>query len=181
MRIISGKHKGKKLKTFNGFDVRPTSDKAREALFSILFDKVYSCSFLDLCCGTGGVGLEALSRGAKSVTFVDNSDESLKICKFNLNSIKESADIIKNDAINFLKTTSKQFNLIYFDPPYIFDDIESVLKVIKERNLLLDGGIFMYEHKVDRQSINYCGYDLINTKKYGIAIIDFYKIQEEKL
>ena len=176
MRIISGKHKGKKLKSFDGFDVRPTSDRAREALFSMLMTKVIGSNFLDLCSGTGAIGLEAISRGASEVTFVDNSKESLKICDFNLKSIKESADLIFSDAISFLKSTSKTFDIIFFDPPYIFDDFTSVLKVIYDKNLLKENGLIIYEHKLDKPSLEVENFKLINTKKYGIAILNFYTL-----
>ncbi len=174
MRIISGKHKGKKLKSFEGFDVRPTSDRAREALFSMLMTKVIGSDFLDLCSGTGAVGLEAISRGANSVTFVDNSKESLKICEFNLKSIRESASLIFSDALEFLKLNNKTYDIIYFDPPYAFNDISSVLQVIYYKKLLNENGIFIYEHKSDKPSKEIENFKLSNTKKYGIAILDFY-------
>ena len=174
MRIISGKHRGKNLKSFEGFDVRPTSDRAKEALFSMLMTKVVGCDFLDLCSGTGAIGLEAISRGANTVTFVDNSKESLKICEFNLKSIKESANLVYSDALNFLKTTLKTFDIIYFDPPYVFDDIASVLSIVYDRKLLKENGLIIYEHKSDKPSLETKNLKLINTKKYGIAILDFY-------
>ncbi len=174
MRIISGKHKGKKLKSFDGFDVRPTSDRAREALFSMLNFDIIGSDFLDLCAGTGAMGLEALSRGANSVTFVDNSQESIKICDYNLKSIKENGNIVKNDALSFLKTTNKKFDVIFFDPPYAYNGIEEILKVVYERNLLKENGKFIYEHKSDSPSKEIEGFSLYNTKKYGIAIFDFY-------
>ena len=178
MRIISGKHRGKKLKSFDGFDVRPTSDRAREALYNILAFEIAGCDFLDLCSGTGAMGLEALSRGANSVTFVDNAQERIKICDFNLKSIKESADIVRSDALNFLKSTNKKFDIIFFDPPYAFSDIENILKVVFDRKLLKDGGKFIYEHKSENSSKEVENFELYNTKKYGIAVFDFYKIKE---
>ena len=81
MRIIAGKHRGRVLKEFNGRDIRPTSDRAKEALFNILQFDIAGCSFLDLYSGTGGIGLEAISRGAEKVVFVDNSRESVKLLK----------------------------------------------------------------------------------------------------
>ncbi len=175
MRIISGKYRGKILKSFEGLDVRPTSDRAKEALFSILYNKVIGSNFLDLCSGTGAIGLEAISRGAKSVTFVDNSINSLKILEFNLKSVKETAEICYKDALLFLKETENKFDIIFFDPPYAFNDIKSVLKEVKNRNLLNDGGLFIYEHKADKPSLEIENFTLVNTKKYGIAIFDFYK------
>ena len=93
MRIIAGKHRGRVLKEFNGRDIRPTSDRAKEALFNILQFDVAGCSFLDLYSGTGGIGLEAISRGAEKVVFVDNSRESVKLLKENLAYLKEKAEI----------------------------------------------------------------------------------------
>ena len=178
MRIISGKHKGKKLKSFDGDKIRPTSDKAREALFSILYNKVIGADFLDLCCGTGAVGLEAISRGANLVTFVDSSTSSVKLCEQNLKSIKENAEIILKDANLFLKTTDNKFDIIFFDPPYVFDDILSLLKIIKDRKILKENAIFIYEHIKDKPSIKVDGYELINTKRYGLAVLDFYQQTE---
>lgn len=176
MRIISGKHRGKKLKSFDGDSIRPTSDKAREALFSILYNKVIGANFLDLCSGTGAIGLEAISRGANAVTFVDSSKDSVKLCEFNLKSIKEEAEIINSDAFTYLKTTNKKFDIIFFDPPYVFDDIISLLNLVNERKLLRENGLFIYEHIKDKPSLEISGYSLINTKRYGLAVLDFYKL-----
>ncbi len=178
MRIISGKYRGKNLKSFDGFDVRPTSDRAREALFSILYNKVIGSNFLDLCSGTGAIGLEAISRGAKKITFVDSSKESLKILKYNLDSIKETADICYKDALLFLKETKEKFDIIFFDPPYAFSDVKSILNEVYKRELLNENGLFIYEHKADKPSLEIENFKLVNTKKYGIAIFDFYGIKE---
>lgn len=174
MRIIAGKHKGKKLKTFSGYDVRPTSDRARESLFNILAQDVVGSIFLDLCCGTGAMGLEAISRGANKVYFNDLSKESLKITKFNLNSMGEQGEISALDAITFLKTTNGNFDIVFFDPPYEFRNVDGVLKVVLDRNLLTDNGIFIYEHNADMPSKEIQGFNLYDSRKYGIAKFDFY-------
>ncbi|MBQ3235872.1 MAG: 16S rRNA (guanine(966)-N(2))-methyltransferase RsmD [Clostridia bacterium] len=176
MRIIGGKNKGKKLKEFKGDSIRPTSDRAKEALFNILGQSVYECNFLDLCAGTGSVGLECYSRGASSITFVDVSQESLKLCKENALSIGVTETFVKSTAEGFLKGTDKVFDIIFFDPPYEFSEIEKILSIVKERSLLSDGGIFIYEHKSDRQSVSVSGFELCDTRKYGIAIFDFYRV-----
>ena len=178
MRIISGKHKGRKLNTFKGDAVRPTSDKARESLFNVLYTRVINSDFLDLCSGTGAVGIEALSRGARSVTFVDNSQDSLDILKSNLSLIKETGKVVKSDCLSFLSQTNMKYDLIYFDPPYAYLDSEKVATYIVQNKILKNGGMFIYEHKADKPTIDFNGLKLINTKKYGIAIIDFY--EEEK-
>ena len=179
MRIIGGKNKGKKLKSFDGQDIRPTSDRARESLFNILGSRVFGCDFLDLCSGTGGVGLESYSRGANSVTFVDSSLKSLNLAKENANSIGLDKEFVLSSADNFLKRTDKKFDIIFFDPPYIFDGVSEILKIVKERNILKDGGLFIYERVVDKQCKQVTGFDLIQSRKYGIAVFDFYRISEE--
>lgn len=175
MRIISGKNKGKKLLEFKGRDIRPTSDRAKESLFNILGDRVLDCDFLDLCSGTGSIGIEAYSRGANSVTFVDNDKESIKLTQKNANSIGLDKDFCLSDAISFVKRTNDSFDIIFFDPPYAFNGIKDVLVEVKNRKLLKDGGIFVYEHKSDQQSVSVLGFEIYDSRKYGIAVFDFYK------
>ena len=179
MRIIGGKNKGKKLKSFDGQDIRPTSDRARESLFNILGSRVFGCDFLDLCSGTGGVGLESYSRGANSITFVDSSQKSLNLAKENAKSIGLDKEFVLSSADNFLKRTDKKFDIIFFDPPYIFDGVSEILKIIKERNILKDGGLFIYERVADKFSQEVSGFELMQSRKYGIAVFDFYRISEE--
>ena len=174
MRIIAGKNKGKKLKSFEGDAIRPTSDMARESLFNILAPKLLGCDFLDLCCGTGAVGIEAISRGAGAVTFVDSSKDSAKISEFNLKSIGNSTRVNVCDAGRFVMQTSKNYDIIFFDPPYAFLGFEDIMKIVKERRLLKDGGLFIYEHKSDKPSLEIDGFILKDSRKYGIAIFDFY-------
>ncbi len=174
MRIISGKNKGKKLKEFKGDSIRPTSDRAKESLFNILGSKVIECDFLDLCAGTGSIGLEAYSRGAKTVTFVDISKESLSLVKENALSIGCNETFILSSATSFLSSTNKKFDIIFFDPPYQFSEISVILSAIMERKLLKENGIFIYEHKADKVSKEIGGIKLLDTRKYGIAVFDFY-------
>ena len=179
MRIIGGKNKGKKLKSFEGDAIRPTSDRARESLFNILAPRLLGAEFLDLCSGTGAVGIEAISRGASLVTFVDVSRESAKIAEFNLKSISSDIKVNLSDAKKFVSQTYLKFDIIFFDPPYAFQGFEDILSIVKERNLLKDGGVFIYEHKVDKPSVEIDGYVLKDTRKYGIAIFDFYCLKGE--
>ncbi len=174
MRIIAGKNKGKKLKSFDGDAIRPTSDRARESLFNILAPTLLGVDFLDLCCGTGAVGIEAISRGAKTVTFVDSSKDSAKICEFNLKSIGNNTKVDLCDANRFVNQTTKSFDIIFFDPPYAFLGFEDIMKAVNERNLLKDGGLFIYEHKADKPTLTVNGFELKDSRKYGIAVFDFY-------
>ncbi len=175
MRIIAGKFKGKKLKEFSGIAVRPTSDRAREALFNILSFDIANRSFLDLFAGTGAVGLEALSRGAKLVEFVDKEKQSLEIIKFNLQSVKQNIEPKLKDAKSYLTSTNLKFDFIFLDPPYAFSDENELFNVIKERKLLNENGTIIFEHKSDKPSKEYSGFNLVDSRKYGIATFDFYK------
>lgn len=181
MRIIGGNNKGKKLKTFDGYDIRPTSDRAKEALFNILNAKVLGCDFLDLCCGSGSVGLESYSRGANSVTFVDGSKTSLNLTKENAKSIGLGGDFCLSRAEDYVKKTDKVFDIIFFDPPYAFDGAKEILTAVKDNKLLKDDGIFIYERDRDKQSILVDGLELFKSRRYGIAVFDFYRIDEENL
>ena len=171
MRIIAGKHKGRKLFGFEGEKIRPTSDKAREALFAVL-GNINGEEFLDLCSGTGAIGLEAFSRGA-SVTMVDKDSESITLANKNAKLVGFDGKIIKSDAINYLKNTDKTFDYIFADPPYSLDIGAQVLQIIDERNLLNEGGVIIYEKDLEG---DYSTTNLkkIKEKKYGKAIFAFY-------
>ena len=172
MRIISGKHKGRVLKQFKGDDIRPTADRAKEALFNILSYKVNNATVLDLFSGTGNIGLEALSRGAIDVTMVDASKESVALIKSNLQTLKENATVEFLKAETYLLKTTKTFDIIFLDPPYDYVQADDLFKVVFERNLLNDDGIIVYEHKSDYifDSKYFESYDV---RKYGIATFNF--------
>lgn len=172
MRIIAGKNKGRKLYGFQGDDIRPTSDKAREALFAIL-GNINELDFLDCCCGSGAVGLEAESRGANSV-LVDSSVQSVALAKKNAELIRSDSIIIKNDALAFLRTTDKRFDIIFLDPPYKLDLCQEVVKTVSERKLLKEGGLLIYE-KERSEDCSYADIKKFKEKKYGKAIFSFYR------
>ena len=179
MRIISGKYKGRKLNTFKGFDIRPTSDMARESLFNILGDLIYGSRFLDLFAGSGAVGIEAISRGASEVVFMDKSNESLNLIKSNLSLINENAKIYKGNSLFLIKEQTKSFDIIFCDPPYDFEEIKIVFEIVKNNNLLSDGGLIIYEHEKNRRTQDFEGFVLNKSKKYGIAVFDFYSLGED--
>ena len=173
MRIIGGKHRGRVLKTFDGEAVRPTSDRAREALFNVLQNEIFDCAFYDGFAGSGAVGLEALSRGAKKVVLTDISNESVKLAKANAALLKEAPTILNTDCVSFLKTTEQKFDIIFLDPPYKKDDGELALKIIAEREILSENGVAVLEK--DREGAEITGLTKQKIKKYGKAIFTFYK------
>ena len=176
MRIIGGKHKGRKLKTFDGTDIRPTSDRAREALFNIFQYKIAGAAFYDGFCGSGGVGIEALSRGAV-VTMTDISDKSIKLATENLNMINERATVIKSDCPTYLKRTDKKFDFIFLDPPYLSDAGETALKMIDERKILNADGYAVLEKDVEVKN-EYENLVFLSSRKYGKAYFNIYGVKK---
>ena len=178
MRIIAGKYKGKVLKEFKGQDIRPTSDRARQALFNILQNKVYGSIFYDAFSGTGGVGIEALSRGAEQVVFTDVDKKSIEIIKANLLSVKESdKEVFQCSAVDYLSRTSLKFDTIFLDPPYASEYGKLALEIIAKRNLLQDDGIVVFEHKTGDNCV-IDGLILTDTRKYGICEFSFYRMEK---
>lgn len=171
--------------------VRPTSDRVKESVFSILGDSVIDSNFLDLCAGTGGIGLEALSRGARSVTFVDRSNHSIRVIKANLagcgvNSGEPHVNIVKLEALKglaFLARRNARFDLIYFDPPYDSGIYESCLRQIGMSKMLLPSGHVVVERRRERwgESAAPEASDELKLKRqerYGDTVISFYQTED---
>ena len=179
MRVIAGKHRGVVLNEFKGKDIRPTSDRAKEAIFNMLQTEISGAKCLDLCCGTGSLGIEALSRGAQSVTFVDLSKESVEITKRNLQKVKENAKVIQSDAIKFLDSTNEKFDIVFLDPPYANDVSVKAVEKIMERNLLTNDGFIVFER--DCPFSGAMGASVFKERKYGKAIVSFIRKQKTAL
>ncbi|MBQ9314367.1 MAG: 16S rRNA (guanine(966)-N(2))-methyltransferase RsmD [Clostridia bacterium] len=148
MRIISGKVRGLTLKTIDGDSTRPTRDMVREAVFSILMNHVPECYFLDLFAGSGAMGIEALSRGAKFSMFIDLNPKCVKVIKENLEKAKyvDSSEVYNTDykkALN--KLNEEMFDIIYVDPPYNKEMGIDAINVISEKNILKEDGIIVLE------------------------------------
>ena len=174
MRIVGGKYKGRALNEFSGTDIRPTADKVRESLFNILQFKIYGSNFLDLFCGTGAMGIEALSRGANSVTFNDASKKSLELLKKNLAKLKVDDEyrISNYDAITLLKTTTDKFDVIYIDPPYKTDLGIKALSVVE--SALNNDGIVVFEDEKPFEDKIF-GLTVYDQRKYGRVHLTFFK------
>ena len=182
MRIIGGKYRSRVLAEFPGEDVRPTSDRAKESLFNILSLKLYGARVLDLFAGSGSLGLESLSRGAKEVVFNDFSKDSLAIVKKNLSALKipvngEEAKVTQGDYLSCLSVMRGKFDLIFLDPPYRFDYGKKALEVIAEKGLLSENGIAVYErdHAFEGEIVGLEKYD---ERKYGKTFITFFRIKK---
>ena len=156
MRIISGKFKGHKLNIPKNFLIRPTTDRFKESLFSIINSEKYSSNihgkyFLDLCSGSGGIGIEAFSRGAKKVYMIDKNQDAINLIKKNLSKIALNSELNKNlivlkkDITKIKKLLLPQFDFIYFDPPYGSSIYSTVLKIISDNKILSDKGLIFVE------------------------------------
>ena len=144
MRVITGSARGRKLKTPENYDIRPTTDNVKEALFNIIQFDIEGRRVLDLFAGTGQLGIETLSRGAKSCVFVDKDRAALKIVKENLKTCALEGTVVQADSLEFLRR-SGQFDLIFVDPPYDSGLYGEVLKTINFVDKLSDGGIIICE------------------------------------
>ena len=155
------------LHTFQDIGVRPTSDRVKESLFQILSPRLYHARVLDLFCGSGALGLESLSRGAREAVFCDHSKESVALLKKNLTSLKEEGEIYACDFASCLKRVGGQFDLIFADPPYQEDHLKQILALVSERNLLTEGGLVVYESERAQEGIE--GFCLSDERSYGRA------------
>jgi 16S rRNA (guanine(966)-N(2))-methyltransferase RsmD len=172
MRVDSGRYKGRRLLENKFEHIRPTTDKVRQALFVKLQFFVPDKKVLDLFCGTGAIGIEALSHGARSVVFVDKDIRSVQMTKQNLKNLGIEQKVVKCDALIFLEKCTEQFDLIVLDPPYKSGLYEPVLKKIKEKNLLGDEGIIVCEHAKE-DSFDYQNFAVIDEKRYGSITLTY--------
>ena len=182
MRIIGGKHRGRKLAEFQGEEIRPTADRVKESLFNILSVRVVGASVLDLFCGSGNLGLESLSRGAASAHFNDISKDSLKVLNKNIDAVgeRQACTVTNTDYLTCLKTTKESYDIIFMDPPYRFDYGVPALQVIADRKLLREGGLVVYERDRPFEG-EVAGYEKFDERKYGKTYITFFRLQKEML
>jgi 16S rRNA (guanine966-N2)-methyltransferase len=152
MRIIAGTYRGRRLRTLAGSTIRPTSDRLRETLFNILAPWIDGSRFLDICAGFGAVGIEALSRGASEVTFIEQSREACAVIEANLNTVGavRCATIEHRNAsvaVKALEQGSKQFDIAFFDPPYSSEMYHDMMEQLGSGNLIAPDGIVVVEHR----------------------------------
>ena len=178
MRVITGKARGIQLKTPEGMLTRPTADRVKEALFSIIQFDVPGARVLDLFGGTGQLGIEALSRGAKSAVFVDQREESCRLIRENLRRTKLDQDVkvVRSDYLDYLKRCKEQFNIIFLDPPYAEVFLENALKCIAEIDILQSGGIIVAERPLGKDlPFEFEGFTRSKDYKYGKTLLTVYR------
>lgn len=174
MRVDSGIYKGRRLIENKYEHIRPTTDKVKQSLFVKLQFFVPEKRVLDLFCGTGAMGIEALSRGASQVEFVDKDARSVEMTKSNLKNLGIKTKVHKCDALVYLDTCKAQFDLIILDPPYKSGLYEKVLKKIEEKNLLFDDGIIVCEHAKE-DNFDYQNFEVFDEKRYGTIMLTYLK------
>jgi 16S rRNA (guanine966-N2)-methyltransferase len=178
MRVIGGKFKGRNLKSPPSLQVRPTSDRLRETLFNVIAAYVPDARFLDLCAGSGAVGIEALSRGAAHATFVDRSRRSCQLIESNLELCRvpeEQRDIYCSEASEFLRQwDGDRWDLVFFDPPYK-TDYSRMLQLLASAPVLNDDGLLVVEHHHKTELPETIGH-LTRTRvlKQGDSALSFY-------
>ena len=178
MRVVSGTARGVILKTPEGLQTRPTADKVKEAMFSILQFDLPGTAVLDLFSGTGQLGIEALSRGAKSAVFVDAWDKACTLIKENLRRTKmdQSGRVVRSDYLSYLRSCKEQFDIILLDPPYAEVFLETALNCITEIDILRTGGIIVCEHPIEKElPWDFPGFTRSKDYKYGKTIITLYR------
>lgn len=186
MRVIAGKARGKKLLQPKNEDIRPTLDRVKESLFNIMGFEIRDAVFLDLFCGSGAIGIEALSRGAKKVFFIDKDSVSCDLTKKNIiscNFESSSYELIKTEVESSLISLSKKnltFDYIYMDPPYGFKNIESVILSISKLDILGMNGQLIVETDVkDPLSEEIAKFTKKREKLYSITKLSFYERTEK--
>ncbi len=181
MRIIAGRFKGYKLESVKSDNTRPTLDRVREALFSSLMNYLDDARVLDLFSGTGALGLESISRGAKYAVLNDKAQESFKTILSNVNNTKTNKEvkISKKDAdkcIKSLAANNEKFDIIFIDPPYLSDlGVKSIENISKYDILDIDGIIVFETDKNVKYPKEIANLEVVNIKKYGRVEISFWK------
>lgn len=179
MRVITGKARGRKLQTLSGNDVRPTTDVVKEAVFSIIQFGIEGRVFLDAYAGSGQMGIEALSRGAKKAVFLDNSRQSCEVVRKNLEitGLAENAVVKNTDTLSYIVGTAEKFDIVFMDPPYrtgiLIQTLEKIPRVMNK------GGLIICEHPVEEKMPEETG-DFVLKKeyRYGKITISLYSHKE---
>lgn len=153
MRVITGSARGRRLSELSGKDTRPTTDRVKEGLFNVIQFDIEGRRVLDLFAGTGQLGIECLSRGAAHCTFVDQRKDAVALIRENLKTtrLEERARVVQGEALSFLQRTTEQYHLIFLDPPYDSNLLNSTIKTIAGIDILAGNGIIICESRADQE------------------------------
>lgn len=170
MRVISGSARSLRLKTIEGNGTRPTTDRIKETLFNMINDRLYDCRFLDLFSGSGAIGIEALSRGAREAVFVENNKKAVSCIKENLKFTRliDRAQIIERNAESAVAGLSGRFDVIFMDPPYDNEYEKKMLELISKSDIADRDTLIIVEASLDTKMdyLNEYRYDIVKEKTY---------------
>ena len=176
MRIVSGKYRGKKLKEFDLVSTRPTLDRVKESIFNLIQFDVFDAVVLDLFAGTGALGIEAISRGAKKTYLVDSNPLAVKIIKENLNGIDGDYVVHNEDYMVFLNSVKEKFDIVLLDPPYKTDFGIKAIETLIKKDLLSENAIVIFETSEEKEfDFNLDNFKTAK-KKYGTVAV--YKMEK---
>ena len=178
MRVITGSARGRRLKELEGMETRPTTDRVKEGLFSALQFDIEGRRVLDLFAGTGQLGIECLSRGAKSAVFVDRRKDAVALIRENLKAteLTQNARVVSGDSMEYLKSVREKFDIIFLDPPYAQDLLESAIAHIARFDILAPHGIMAAEHPAGKDLPHLVPpYRVQRTYRYGKIALTLYR------
>lgn len=179
MRIISGSLKGRKLESPRSLPIRPATDRVRESIFNLIAARrsFESATVLDLFCGTGALGLEAVSRGASTVTFVDVNRDAIRLTRRNAEilGVTDRATFLVRDGLKFLSRDRAEYDLIFADPPYHLRSVTHIPDLARPR--LLQSGLLFLEHDKHHDFSESEG--CVETRKYGRTIVSIFEAMEQ--
>ncbi|MCB0367085.1 MAG: 16S rRNA (guanine(966)-N(2))-methyltransferase RsmD [Bdellovibrionaceae bacterium] len=183
MRIIAGKYRGRKLVSFQAGHIRPTTDRVKESLFNKIAPYIEGARVLDLFAGTGNLGIEALSRGAAEVVFVEKSGRSLQILKKNLTTlgINEDVKVVKDDVFKFVKKwDGAPFDVVLADPPFTEKIAHPVMEILAQFPLVTPEGLIVIESSHQEPiGENYPPYNFLDRRSFGDKNVSFFSMPEK--
>ena len=182
MRVISGFLKGRNIKGYDIDGTRHTMDRVKESMFAMIQDNLKDSICLDLFCGSGNLGIEAISNGSKLCYFIDNNIKAIKVVEENIKNlnIKNNTKVLNYDykkSLKYFNENNIKFDLIFVDPPYDYHIIEKIIKYVDEYNLLNDNGLLILEFEKENLEEIYGNLKLIKSKKYSWKYVYIYKKQ----
>ncbi|MBD3224841.1 MAG: 16S rRNA (guanine(966)-N(2))-methyltransferase RsmD [Caldithrix sp.] len=178
MRIISGKYKGRRLSASDNLSIRPTTDRVKEYIFSIIAEYLDKSRVYDLFSGSGNLGIEALSRGATHVTFIDKNPASIQTLKKNLQLLDITDNqyvIVMKDALRFAIDNAGDGHFYFLDPPFVYPDLQQLVDLLV-KNVAREHAVFVIEHEISNPiSQQHADYEMLRQKKIGRSLISFIK------
>ncbi len=179
MRVISGSRRGRKLQSFEGEHIRPTTDRVKEAMFNLIQGKTADAVVFDAFSGSGALAVEAVSRGASFAVCTDVDERSVNIIRNNFEGcdFSDKCEVVLSPACAYLEKTDKRFDLIFIDPPYNKGLVTPVLEVVARRNLLNADGWIVVERDGTEDTFELSGFAVEKERKYGRTVITVLRLQ----